>query len=152
VKTLWSEYRKRRDETKCFHSTEDANMYREGAEAALHKYGDWRVVEGLLCVTEQGDSGVWEAFIEYSDVEHGFVALGAAGDRIRIILPPEEKEPPAPILELTKKLGRERVRADKYEKALRRIARAQVDAHLYTGIAQQMAVIAEEALDEDNGA
>ena len=119
-----------------------------------HEYGSYRVVEGEL-YEEAGRIGIRRYGITTEG--HDRVAIdpiGYVGDNVKLILPPEKKaEPAAPILELTKKLGRERVRADRYEKALREIARRvwkaqDIGAEAWVMGFKTASRIASEALDE----
>ena len=148
------------------------------------EYGDWRVVEGELVIAtnQRGPLGeppsqVWREVAVFDGEE--YTKIGVVGDRVKLILPPEEKkgaaermrcacamfksnawtlndcrrvwlgeveeEPPTPILNLTKKLGYERARANRYETALREIA----DNHFYAGeVAHSMRNAARRALDD----
>ena len=151
MRTLIDEYRKRRDATRVFHSVSDANMYHEGAEAALAEYGSWRVVEGELveATNRRGPLG-GPPSLEWREVSiwdgEEYTNIGAIGDNVKLILPPEEKkeEPVAKaMLRVMAAEERARRRANKFEQALR-----EIEGH--GAIASYVVIrdIAREALDD----
>ena len=92
----------------------------------LDEYGDWRVVEGVLTTKHRG-----VVLVENPDDDagcKGWHTLGALGDRVKLILPPEEKVECDEWIrrsaydEICKAMAHKHARADRYEKALREIA------------------------------
>uniref|UniRef100_A0A6M3K7D7 Uncharacterized protein n=1 Tax=viral metagenome TaxID=1070528 RepID=A0A6M3K7D7_9ZZZZ len=106
-----------------------------GFARGLGEYKDYRVVEGVLRVDTREHLPRPEVVIDADDQWH--YPLGVAGDRVKLILPPEEKVQSDPLIdELRQEIAtleacqeiqetREadlRWRADRYEKALRAIS------------------------------
>jgi hypothetical protein len=126
------------------------------AERFLDEYGSYRVVEGVLVLTASGSL----VAVEVGDEDlHYDVDLGAPGDHVKLLLPPEEKEEMLDgareqILEaqLNATRGREfaeRDRADKYKKALREIGGTSWPMLAAQDGVRLLRKIAREALDED---
>ena len=122
------------------------------SDGFFREYGDYRVVEGVLRVDTRAHLRCPEVIIDADDQWH--YPLGESGDRVKLLLPPEEKVESLDgarerILEaqLEATRGREfdeRDRADKYEAALREIRE-------HPAISSYMALrdIAREALDDE---
>ena len=122
-------------------------IYRQGVADALCEYGSYRVVEGVLVLASPGNLVV---ALEVDDTNpHRDVKLGILGNHVKLLLPPEEKKPLGAkvAIDTAMALVREHAaRADRYEKALREIARR----NDYVRIVDKTIVlrrIAEEALD-----
>ena len=124
--------------------------YKVGYNTFTDEYGSYRVVEGVL---HPGTDSYDEDFVHIHPVGGPFgpstaTRIGKSHDVVTLLLPPEKKEEPAaPILELTKKLGRERVRADRYEKALREIE--DTSGGRWELLVERTRHIAREVLDEN---
>ena len=96
------------------------------SDGFFREYGDWRVVEGVLVGKKYGD-GVW-----VNDQRNDGVVVprrvGEVGQRVKLILPPEEKVECDEWIrrsaydEICKAMAHKHARADRYEKALREIA------------------------------
>ena len=118
-------------------------------ERFLDRYGDYRVVEGSWHVGASGN-----LYIKEPEKEPSLVARRLT--RVKLILPPEEKEPADKVMlrlmaakeEALQREAIERLRADRYEKALRQIARPAVeDRNVYSAYHRRTR-IAREALDD----
>ena len=132
-------------------------------ENFLRKYGDYRVVEGELYVSCPVIGGHRQVGVRPSR-RGGGTLIGSVGDRVKLILPPEEKGlsldgAREQILEaqLEATRGREfqeRDRADRYEKALREIAERDEEAmplsteYQLTKMLCAVATLARGALDD----
>jgi len=155
MSTLRDEYRKRRDEIMCFHSTSDARMYAEGAEAALAEYGSYRIVEGVLEEAHwyRGPHEGRLVVLHTTGEEPSYILLGPMGDNVKLLLPPEKKEDESLNRRLLAAQSDKRDaqhKADKYEKALREIDR--VWKSVQWPSLSRVKRIAREALDEHDGA
>ena len=106
----------------------------------LEEYGFYRVVEGRLTTKYgQRNDRCDRVVIVGKGVGAGecWTEVGYLGKTVKLILPPEEKELPT-VIDLVRRLGFERSRANKFEQALREIACAPGDLRR----------IAREALDD----
>ena len=130
----------------------DVVAYDEKADRTtefLDRYGEYRVVEGVLYYESNNPRPLPERgqrnMVVVQTASGGIVELGPLGNRVKLIIPPEE--PPTPVLDMAKKLGAERARANRYEKALREIQTSQRQCDWKT-IAAYRKKLAREALDE----
>ena len=113
--------------------------YKPGYGTFMDEYGSYRVVEGLLNVT----NAKAVAICTLDQQLH----VGWHGDHVKLILPPEEKKPLGAkvAIDTAMALVREHAaRADRYEKALVEIAAERTEG---SGFAFWMKRRAKEALD-----
>ena len=125
----------------------------------LNEYGDYRVVEGRLttkCGHRKGGNTRIVIVGKGVGASECWTEVGYTGDIVTLILPPEEKEPADKVMlrlmaakeEALQREAIERLRADRYEKALRQIARPAVeDRNVYSAYHRRTR-IAREALDD----
>ena len=92
------------------------HYYLPSYDLFMAEYGDWRVVEGVLTTKHRGVVVVEDPRDDAGC--KGWHTLGKCGDRVKLIIPPEE---PWGNTDYRKVARREAARADRYEKALREL-------------------------------